>query len=89
MLSSSPQKEDVSKTESGKQGPGGQPMRLTTVNATAAAFDLLVDTIQNWATVIEDRQELTKGMCALLYAIYAVFSDDISKIPWKLPFSSF
>lgn len=88
LSSSSPQKEDVSKMEAGKPGPGGQPLSLTTANATAAAFELLVDTIQNWAVVIEDRQELSKGTCALLYAMYAVFSDDISKIPWKLPFPS-
>lgn len=62
LSSSSPQKEGESKSEAVKPGPTS----LTAANATAAAFDLLVDTIQNWATVIEDRQELSKGTCALL-----------------------
>jgi hypothetical protein len=51
--------------EAAKPGPGEQSMSLTTANTTAAAFDLLVD-MKNWATVLEDRQELSKGTCALL-----------------------
>ena len=66
LSSSSPQKEGLSTTEAGKAGPEGRPMSMTTANATAAAFDWLIDTIQNLATVIEERQELTKGTCALL-----------------------
>lgn len=57
----------MSTTEAGKPGAGERPMSMTTANATAAAFDLLIDTIQNLATVIEERQELTKGTCALLW----------------------
>lgn len=63
LSSSSPQKEGASKTGAEKLGPQGQSLNLTTANATAAAFDLLIDTIENWATVIGDRQDLCKGTC--------------------------
>jgi len=32
-----------------------------TENTTAVAFGLLVDTIEKWAVVIENRQDFSKG----------------------------
>ncbi|KAM3576110.1 hypothetical protein VYU27_001986 [Nannochloropsis oceanica] len=63
LLSSFPQKEDVSEIEieeEKKVGPVNRPTTLTMTNTTTAAFDLLVTTIENWATLIEDRQDLSK-----------------------------
>lgn len=51
-------KEGISNVGSGFEG---LTPNIMTENTTAVAFGLLVDTIEKWAVVIENRQDFSKG----------------------------